>query len=861
MQADGQQQWNPLGPDDFDQLSYGIADYVSAAKGPGQSLYVAFQDQSSGSKAVAWKYVNGIWTKLGTEAISAGVARYTDIAVSSLGVPYVVYEDYAAGYKATVKKFNGSNWVAVGEEGFSVASVEYTRIAMAPDNTPYVVYLDYSEGSKATVKKFDGNSWTTVGAAGISVSSILWGTDIAVGSDGIPFIVYTDFGLGLKATAKKFNGTAWVDAGNPGFSNGNAGNCQIALSGTNVPYVVYNDHAAGNKATVKRLSGSIWVNVGPAGFSDAAIGSPTISIAPNNDVFVGYSETNGIAVKKYTGGQWVTAGSEDFVYVTSGDYGLSLVAVGNDSLCLAFTNWKANVACYDGNTWKVTKETGITQYRAQYPELTISNFIIPYLTFPHFYITYMPVLSYHAPSWTYLPPLPDIGFDLHYPTIEAAPDGSLYAAYVDEIVYNDSSRIRVNHYDGSGWAPLSENGLGYGKSFDLFDFAVDKTGIPYVVYDIVNTAQFAVSRFNGSAWELAGDVFPVNASDFEIAFSANNTPFIAYRDMNAGITVKKLNGVNWETVGTENFVTSVGDPYVCAKCVHFAVAGDSTPYLLYTSETSVIRLIQYDDGQWRQIGDSLHVEGSNQVALAVAGNTPYVLYEDLTENRGVVRKWDGHTWTLLGGMPFSAGKITALSSYPDLFVTGDRTVFVAYDNYTLYAKSYEDECTAPANIEGPDTVSLGQAVAFSAPAGFTGYTWNAGTGVVSGGQGTAHVQIGFPASGNAVVSVTVTDSDGCAGTATRSVYVPGSIGTYAPLPVSVRITPNPFGDVLRLEVRRSTGSIRHLRISDAVGRMRWERMDIPEGEYRIETSTWPSGIYLLQVEEAGGAAVWRVVKI
>jgi len=853
------QQWTPMGPDDYDQLSYGAASYISAAKGPGQTLFVTFQDQAYGSKAVGWKYENGQWTKLGS-AISEGFARYTDIAVNSLGVPFVVYQDFTSGSKATVKKFTGGDWVAVGEVGFSVASVDYTRIAIGPDNTPYVVFDDDSEASRVTVKKFNGSAWVTVGVPGFSIGSVIWGTDIAVGADSLPIVVYTDFGLGLKATAKKFNGTAWVDAGNPGFSDGNAHDCQIALTSTNIPYVIFGDHAAGDKATVKRLSGATWSNVGPEGFSLGYISSPSIAIAPNNEVFVTYMEINSVRVKKYSAGQWLNVGDEDFVLATGGDQNLSLVAMGNNQLCLAFANWKANVACFDSNTWTTSKSSGIIPENAEFPQLTLSNFVVPYLTFPYFTITYMPVLTYSPPLWIYLPPTPEYNYDLLYPSLDAAPSGTLYTAYVDQIDF-DSSDIRVNYFDGLIWKTLSSDGLDNGRFINDFDFKLDKTGVPYVVYDI-DYNLFAVSRYNGSEWEPVGNVFPADVSYLELAFSDNNTPYLAYREYHTGVTVKKFTGAGWETVGTEAFITSYGNYNICKNCINLSVAGDSTPYLLYSSASDVIRLIQYDGVDWKQIGDSMKADPGNQFVLAVAGNTPYVLYEDPDIKRGLVKKWNGYKWITLGGEPFSAGTVTALQSYPDMAVSGNRKVFVAYDNYTLYAKSFDDVCTAPVNILGPDTVLVNQTVAFDAPAGFTSYTWDAGAGVVSGGQGTPHAQITFPASGLTTVRITATDSDGCSGTATQAVFVPGAVSTTPPpLPVSIRIGSNPFGDFLRFELYPPGGSVRHIRITDALGHIWWEQTAAPAGAFYIDTASWPPGAYFLYVEAGGTSAVRRLVKV
>jgi hypothetical protein len=109
------------------------------------------------------------WQPVGPDErnqVSYARAYYTSIAINSSGTPYVVFQDYLSSSKATVRKFNGSSWETVGSAGFSAGSADYTSIAIRSDGTPYVVYRD--NGSKATVMKFDGSNWVTVGSAGFS---------------------------------------------------------------------------------------------------------------------------------------------------------------------------------------------------------------------------------------------------------------------------------------------------------------------------------------------------------------------------------------------------------------------------------------------------------------------------------------------------------------------------------------------------------------------------------------------------------------------------------------------------------------------------------------------------------------------
>jgi len=756
----------------------------------------------------------------------------------------------------TVKKFNGTAWEAVGSEGFSVGSANNIRIATGPDGTPYVVYQDFSEGSKATVQKFNGSAWVPVGAPGISNGFATWPA-IAIGSDGTPFIVYSDYAGGSKATVKKFNGAAWVNAGNPYFSAGIAEYTEIALSSTNIPYVLYRDISAGYKTTVKRLNGAVWTTVGQEGFSDGNVFDLSIAIAPNDTVYAAYQDMSAggsATVKKFNGTQWETVGEAGITGGNATD--LSLVAMNNNKLCLAYANWRARVTCFEAGIWKTQSSAGIVPGSANYPQMSISNAGIAYLAYTSF--VHVPVLIYTPPAWVNLPSLPNFAGSLEYPKIATTPLGFIYVACMESTNQPDTSIVRIFQYDGAAWTALSNTGLDY-ENLTILDFAVDKTGVPYLVYsNNTNTMGYklVVSRFNGSVWEPVGDAFPIDINSYKLAFSADNTPYLAYRNnVTSGITVQKFTGVAWEPIGSELSV-----PGSSSDHIDFAVSANGTPYVLYKNIYQ-LRVARLDGNLWTPLGDTISPKPNNFYALALAGNTPYVLYEDFPYRKGVVKKWDGQAWTMLGGGSFSADEVRQ----PSIFATNTHTVFVAYESYGsygLFVKSFDDDaCTSSVAISGPDTVLTDQTVSFSAGAGFASYFWNAGAGVVLNGQGTAQVQLGFAAPGTALISLTVTDSEGCTYVASRNVIVSESVGTQAPA-AFLWISPNPFSDRLYFELTQMTGSKAHLRVSDASGRIRWERMDALPGVFQLETASWPSGMYFLQLDtEQQATAVWRLVKM
>ncbi|MFP7655182.1 hypothetical protein [Chryseobacterium proteolyticum] len=111
---------------------------------------------------------NNTWQPLGPDDSSQpsfGTSDVTSLTMAPNGTLYFGYRDYVNNSKATVKKFNGTNWETVGTEGFSDGIISQIDLTTAPDGTPYIAYQDYANGSKLTVKKIQwyqlGNSRNT----------------------------------------------------------------------------------------------------------------------------------------------------------------------------------------------------------------------------------------------------------------------------------------------------------------------------------------------------------------------------------------------------------------------------------------------------------------------------------------------------------------------------------------------------------------------------------------------------------------------------------------------------------------------------------------------------------------------------
>ena len=147
-----QNTWLPLGPDDFNQPSYGIADYTKITHDNTDVPYIAFSDEMMGNKITVRKFVNNKWENVGQPGFSTSTATFISIDFDSNNVPYVSYKDT----NIIVKKYNGTDWEIVGATQSKTDNNFDFKIG---NNIPYIAFQNSLNSNKASVKKFDGTNW------------------------------------------------------------------------------------------------------------------------------------------------------------------------------------------------------------------------------------------------------------------------------------------------------------------------------------------------------------------------------------------------------------------------------------------------------------------------------------------------------------------------------------------------------------------------------------------------------------------------------------------------------------------------------------------------------------------------------
>ncbi|MDP4152252.1 MAG: S-layer homology domain-containing protein [Bacillota bacterium] len=190
------------------------------------------------------EYTNGAWNVLGG-TYAAGEAGWADsisfnfsLALDSSDVPYIAYPDQTSGSKLTVKKFADGSWSVVGTAGFSASEAGFAQI-FANGSDLYVGYNNINAtASTPVVQKWDGSAWSVLGD-----TSSYTGSDYMImamnGSD--IYIAYCDTANGNKIKVITYNGTSWSTLG-PDFATSEKGYAMsMAVGSDGKPHILYCD--------------------------------------------------------------------------------------------------------------------------------------------------------------------------------------------------------------------------------------------------------------------------------------------------------------------------------------------------------------------------------------------------------------------------------------------------------------------------------------------------------------------------------------------------------------------------------------------------------------------------------------------
>lgn len=410
---------------------------------------------------------------------------------------------------------------------------------------------------------------------------------------------------------------------------GSSANC---VSGSKVAFGPYSSGSYhGSRALFANVSGSYTVRnlTGNAAYT-ACFTADSPSGEDLNQSPVSANLTTG-AVTPLTGLDWRTAGSAGFSSGTASYVSMAFAPDGTPHVAFSdeSDNGKAKVMKYGDGFWSLVGADGFSAGRADYTSLAFS------------------------------------------------PDGAPHVAYGDDSLADaEKGKATVMRYNGTAWVLVGTAGFSAAPASSLsLTFAPD--GTPHVAFsgDDYNTnRQPVVMKFSG-VWSMAGGtaVSSANARYTSMTFAPNGTLYVAYADDGASgkVSVKKLNGTSWESVGFPGF--SVYD----TAYVSLAISPDGTPHVTYSDYGlgGMALVKKYTGTAWEAVGSEVSTGQANFISLAFTPDgKPVVVYVDAGSTGEVTAKQYSSQWSLLGSADFSAGT----ANFTSLAIAPNGIPYVAY---------------------------------------------------------------------------------------------------------------------------------------------------------------------------------------
>ncbi len=290
------------------------------------------------------------------------------------------------------------------------------------------------------------------------------------------------------------------------------------------------------------------------------------------------------------------------------------------------------------------------------------------------------VMAWDGEAWVDLasPPVEEQAQNV---AIAVGPDGVVWLAWTEATDFQLlGRRAFVMRWDGAAWTQVGDElAVTIGAETRDPSIAIDSTGLPWVAWseNPGDGARFTVhvKHWDGAAWlEVGGDSLDVGP-DYDntlpvLVLGAGDRPTLAWDAIAAGeiwsdVVVKQWDGAAWISLG---ILDGGGDAYPRAPAL--AVGPDGTTlYASYrvrgAADTGAgadhdLRVERWDGASWTGLGGAVDLPGDANVestAIAVdADDRPVVGWshegiEEGTGRSGVhVARWDGAAWQALDGL-------------------------------------------------------------------------------------------------------------------------------------------------------------------------------------------------------------------
>lgn len=683
------QDWEPLGPDDWNWPSVGKAYYPRLAIDANNYPVILSKDYGEGGDYRVRRWDGTKWMALGSDGFFLDGALQSNMVLDEAGNPVLAGSDPNNGDRAILRRWNGIAWIPVGVDGFSNGEVTSVRLAKDAGGRFVVAYCDESLDGHIIVKRWTGSAWELIGdenfsdpdvsyfylsldpsgnpvvayhppPPGIHLTKVqrwtgaIWETlpsinlgnvvvsytNIAVDDGANPIVVLSNWTFGDRPIVKRWNGTSWETIGPEGISVGNCSDVQIAIDSQDRPVIFYKDYDDGTY--IRRWNGSSWeivCEVEPY----LSAQSPKMVLDANGDFFIA-CQSWGLGwrshVQRWNGSEWIEYGERGFS--SKGAYYTSLAMSGEGEVVVAYADLahenRTTVQRWTGSVWEAIGPVGFSAGNAAHHDVVLDSMGNPVVAYADNVNGGISVMHWNGTGWASIGPL---GFNGTYPSglrLGLAPDFKPVIAYKTPINIEDYYRINVVSWDGTTWNNVGQFPGVWARG--RMGFALDSWGYPTLGFHNTSIGGSVVMRWDGTTWSQLPPLSSASSNSYfgDLILDAQDRPIVA---TNGAIR-------HWDGTGWEMMVS------------------------YWSGASSFVRLA---------------LDEHNDVVL---GGLDY--------GRASIRRWNGSYWQSVG----SERLTTSFSDFQGdkWFQTdGHGRVVVAYTNGGVYAKSivYSDQGIAISN--------------------------------------------------------------------------------------------------------------------------------------------------------------------
>lgn len=587
------------------------------------------------------------WSKIGGDGNGPGVITHTSIDSMAVfgGSLYVGGTNAAAG-GADVWRYNsGTSWTQVGGDGLSnswAASTFEAVSALHSDGT----YLYAGIGTTTTdgeVWRYDGATWAKIGGDGTNLGGgASWNTNYERVSSITSYGGNLYVGLGDSANDAevwRLSGTTWTQIGGDGLNTGWAGTAALTRvyslvnDGTNLYAGLGNGSGA---AQVWKWNGSAWSQIGGGGTNGTTNWTTSIvstMVWANSKLYAAPSSTTnyGSGVYEWNGSAWNLIGGwfinnswggSDITRIMS-----STVHNGKVYYGLGLTNNTAQVYEYDGTTARRVGGSG---------------------------------LDGSWPVWTY----ETINSMISY-------KGSLYVG-----LGTGASDSEVWKWDNSTWTKVGGDGVGSSWNSN------ENTVLSMAVFNGNLYIGLGSGAYSGDIWQYDGSTWTLVAGEpgSSIGGQVNGSWNINPRGVEAmtvynGQLCAGLGGSgawgevwcwsgsgNWTKIGGASGA-SVNGSWSSSSAVLALASYNSKLYATIQTSGQAASIWEWNGTAWTQVAgadlNSSWSDGQYTWVRTLAVYNGYLYagtgFSGSSNPTGDVWRWDGTTWSQVGGDGINSG--------------------------------------------------------------------------------------------------------------------------------------------------------------------------------------------------------------